>query len=131
MIPLSRNLVVLFADVLAHPGVPAACARLTQEGYEIAVVGAPAPAALQALDGHGVKVGVHAGAPLEALAGLSPAVVAFAATAPPQNPHIPHRLCLAAQSPDPGSLAVEDLLAWVEDYLAPRVPRTCFQRTSS
>lgn len=130
MTGLSPNLVVLFPEVLAHPGLAPACARLAREGYEIAVAGLPSPAALQGMARHGVSPAVHEGDPALVVARLRPAVVVFSDTPPPLRPHVPHRLCLAPRARDSSSQVVGDFSAWVEAYLAPRVPRTYFQRTS-
>lgn len=125
---LVPNRVALFADVVSRPDVVSAAARLVQEGYEIVVVDAGAPAAVRGLEHAGVPAKAALGAPESVLKDLRPAVCVFSDKGANMAPQVPNRILLGGQGKDPSASAIDCMNTWVEDYLAPRVPRFQFKR---
>lgn len=125
---LVPNRVALFADVVSRPDVVSAARRLTEEGYELVVIDAGAPAAVQRLAGEGVSAKAALGSPAQVLEDLRPAVSVFSDNGVEMGPGVPNRVFLGSATTDASASPVSCLHAWVEDYLAPRVPRFQFKR---
>lgn len=125
---LVQNRVALFADVVSRPDVISAARRLVEEGYELVVLDAGAPAAVEHLASKGISAKAALGSPAEVLEDLRPAVSVFSEKGMKMGPGVPNRIFLGEQTSDPSAFAVPCLKTWAEDYLAPRVPRFQFKR---
>lgn len=125
---LVPNRVALFADTVSDPRVVEAARLLVDEGYELMVVGAGAPAAVQTLTFSGIPARPVLGAPADVLGKLGSAVVLSGPGDAQLGDSAPNRVVLG-QSPDDYSVeSVDCFRSWVESYLAPRVPRLQFNK---
>lgn len=125
---LVPNRVALFADTVSAPNMVEAARRLTEEGYELVVIGPGAPAAAISLEHAGVAARAFPGTPAQVLEELGPAVAVSGPADAKVGLTIPNRVVLGASSEDPAVSAVSCFHSWVEDYLAPRVPRLPFKK---
>lgn len=133
MSSLDRSLAVIEASLASNPSVQDAARRLLAARYRVVLLGPVAAAAAVSWQGLGL-----AAAPVvsedfsSAVAGLAPAIaLAPADQAIPES--VPNRLAWS-QAPvsryTKGVSNVEDVSAWVRDYLAPRVPRHFSEQTT-
>ena len=125
---LVPNRVALFADTVSSPNMIAATRRLVEEGYELVVVGAGAHAAVITLAHAGVPARAVLGSPGQALAELNPAVAVSQEQDATLGPSVPNRVILGSSAPSSSVSAVACFNSWVENYLAPRVPRLQFKK---
>ena len=130
---LDRSLVVIETSLAGNPSVREAARCLLAARYRVALLGPDASAAASSWVGLGLNVApVVTGDFSSAVVGLAPAIAVAPAGLPiPES--VPNRLAWS-QAPvsryTKGVSNVEDVSAWVRDYLAPRVPRHFSEQTT-
>lgn len=133
MSALDRSLAVVDASLAGNPSVQDAARRLLAARYRVVLLGPDAAAAVSSWQGLGLTASpVVADDFALAVAGLAPAI-ALAAEGQAIPESVPNRLSWS-QAPvsryTKGVSNVEDVSAWVRDYLAPRVPRHFSEQTT-
>lgn len=117
-----RRDAVLSVSAAQHPTSQAAVGRLMSEGYEVSLFGAGAQVLADQWAASGMPVGVRAENPLDSPA---PAIAVLETGEASWAPSSPNLLWLGAEESMPlaGGRGIDNLETWVDDYLAPRVPR--------